>query len=129
MPLPDNVNMSGAGPSRVALRGTVYPAFTHSAAVAPRSRRAIDFENGGFARVYGTTKVKGTSNNVPIYAKVHLLRQIDKRLVRSTWSNATTGAFEFVDVDARQKYLVLAEDSTGSFRPVAASMLTAEVPT
>ena len=119
MPLPENVTMTKGGNSLVALRGTATPVFTHFASRAPRSRLVLDVENGGFARVFGTTKVKGTSSNVPIYAKVHLLRQVDKKHVRTTWSNAATGAFEFVGVDARQKYLVLAEDSTGSFRPVA----------
>lgn len=56
-----------------------------------------------------------------------LLHQRSKLLVRETWSDPATGAFEFAGIDTRQEFLALAEDAAGNFRPVAASRLVPEV--
>lgn len=86
-----------------------------------------DIEHGGAGRIWGTTKTKGTLTNVPTKARVVLFHQRSKLLVRETWSDPATGAFEFIGIDTRQDFLVLAEDAAGSFRPVAASRLVPEV--
>ncbi|RYE43848.1 MAG: LamG domain-containing protein [Hyphomicrobiales bacterium] len=94
---------------------------------ASAERLAKDMQFGGPGRIWGTTKTKGTSANVPTKARVVLLHQRSKLPVRETWSDPATGAFEFVGMDTRQDFLTLAEDAGGSFRPVAASRLVPEV--
>lgn len=87
---------------------------------------ARDVEYGGPGTVYGTTKTKGTPN-LPTKARVVLLTQRGKMLVRETWSDHATGYFEFRGIDTNQQFLTLAEDVDGNFRPVAANRLTPEV--
>lgn len=87
---------------------------------------ARDVEYGGQARIWGTTKIKGTPN-VPTKARVVLLHQRSKLPVRETWSDPVTGYFEFRGIDTNQQFLALAEDAEGHFRPVAANRLTPEV--
>ncbi|SFF14726.1 hypothetical protein [Paracidovorax wautersii] len=87
---------------------------------------ALDAEFGGAGRVWGTTAIKG-SPDVPVRARVLLLRQRDKLVAREVWSDPVTGAFEFRGIDPSQAWLTLAEDASGNFRPVAASNLTAQV--
>ena len=90
------------------------------------ARMARDVEVGGPGTIYGTTKTKGTPN-APTKARVVLLHQRSKLPVRETWSDPTTGYFEFRGIDTNQQFLTLAEDAEGHFRPVAASRLTPEV--
>lgn len=104
-----------------------------SAPVPPHSTRrtaplqlARDVEVGGPGTIYGTTKTKGTLNT-PTKARVVLLHQRSKLPVRETWSNPVTGAFAFTGIDTAQKFITLAEDANGDYRPVAASQLTPEV--
>ena len=87
---------------------------------------ARDVEHGGPGTIYGTTKTKGTPN-LPTKARVVLLHQRSKLPVRETWSDPTTGYFEFRGIDTNQQFLTLAEDADGTYRPVAANRLTAEV--
>lgn len=91
-----------------------------------RAQVARDVEFGGQARIWGTTKIKGTPN-VPAKARVVLQHQRSKVLVRETWSDPVTGAFEFSGLDASQQFLTLAEDLAGNFRPVSANRLVPEV--
>lgn len=88
---------------------------------------ALDVQYGGAGRIWGTTKSKGTSVNMPVKARVVLLHQRSKQLVRETWSDPTTGAFAFEGIDTRQEFLTLAEDAAGAYRPVAANRLVPEV--
>lgn len=103
-----------------------------SAAISPYSTERLaaavarDVEFGGQARIWGTTKIKGTPN-VPTKARVVLQHQRSKLPVRETWSDPVTGAFEFSGLDANQQFLALVEDAAGNFRPVAASKLVPEV--
>lgn len=101
--------------------------FDHSSVVFMDGSICVrDVEFGGVGRIFGTTAIKGAPD-LPTRARVLLLRQHDKSVARETWSDAATGAYEFRNIDASQKWLVLAEDGAGNFRPVAASNLTAEV--
>lgn len=114
-------------PSRIAAGLAVsapVPAF--STKRISRAQMARDVEFGGQARIWGTTKIKGTPN-VPAKARVILQHQRSKLPVRETWSDPVTGAFEFTGIDANQQFLTLAEDVAGNFRPVAASKLVPEV--
>lgn len=97
-----------------------------AAAPGPALLLARDLQHGGLGTIYGTTKTKGTPN-LPTRARVLLLDQRSKLLVRETWSDPATGAFAFTDIDVNQQFLTLAEDVAGNFRPVAASRLTPEV--
>lgn len=114
-------------PSRIAAGLAVsapVPAF--STKRISRAQMARDVEFGGQARIWGTTKIKGTPN-VPTKARVVLQHQRSKVLVRETWSDPVTGAFEFSGLDASQQFLTLVEDLAGNFRPMAASKLVPEV--
>jgi len=102
------------------------PVASHTAAQPSHSLLARDIEFGGQARIWGTTKTKG-SPNTPTHARVVLLHQRSKLPVRETWSDPTTGYFEFRGIDTNQQFLALAEDAEGHFRPVAANRLTPEV--
>lgn len=94
------------------------------------SRLARDMEFGGRARITGDVGIKGASGAPDSMTKsrVRLLRARDGLLARETWSDAATGAFEFTGLDERTEFIALAQDSTGSFRPVAADRVLPEVP-
>lgn len=104
--------------------GAVHGAVT-SVRASAMERLARDTEFGGRARIWGTTKIKGTPN-LPTKAHVLLMRQRDHLVARATWSDPVTGAFEFAGIDAAQAWLTLAEDHAGNYRPVAASRLEAQ---
>ena len=102
------------------------PVPAHSTPLASRLQLARDIEHGGPGTIYGTTKTKGTPN-LPTKARVVLQHQRSKLPVRETWSDPTTGYFEFRGIDASQQFLTLAEDEAGNFQSVAANRLTPEV--
>ena len=100
---------------------TSAPSFRSAA----HARSARDMEFGGRARVYGTTKTKG-SPNTPTKSRVRLLRERDGLLAREVWSDPATGEFEFTGVDAGTRWVVLAQDASGAFWPAAASSFDVE---
>ncbi len=114
-----------APPVRASIAASA-PVPTHSTPFAHRLQLARDVEHGGLGTIYGTTKTKGTPN-LPTKARVVLQHQRSKLPVRETWSDPTTGYFEFRGIDTNQQFLTLAEDAEGHFRPVAANRLTPEV--
>lgn len=109
----------------------VYAKGGSNGALNMRRMRPINFrdmEFGGTGRIWGTNEIETSPNvRIPTGGRVVLLRQRDKLLVRETWANPITGAWEFKGIDATPEYLVLAEDLAGNYRPVAASKLVAEV--
>jgi len=110
-------------PLAVAASAAVHGFSTRNAG---RIATARDIEFGGCATLYGTTKTKGTPNS-PAKARVVLLHQRSKQLVRETWSDPTTGNWVFTGIDEKQTYIALAEDAAGNFRPVAVNKLIPEV--
>lgn len=98
---------------------------------ATRSRGVLNFKDmefGGSGRIWGTNEIETAPNvRIPTGGRVVLLRQRDKLVVRETWANTITGAWEFTGIDSRPEYLVLAEDLDGNYRPVAANKLMPEV--
>lgn len=114
------------GVESAALVAAATPVSAHSAGAPSLAVTARDVEVGGPGTIYGTTKTKG-SPNAPTKARVVLAHQRSKLPVRETWSDPTTGYFEFRGVDVNQQFLTLAEDADGTFRPVAANRLTPEV--
>lgn len=109
----------------VAAASSVASAHVASTAGLQMAR---DAEFGGHGRIWGTTATKATPSNLPTKARVVLLHQRSKQLVRETWSDPVTGAFAFEGIDTRQEFLTLAEDAAGAYRPVAANRLVPEVP-
>lgn len=85
-----------------------------------------DFIHGGPGRIAGTVAEKATPN-IPLRRRVRLHRDVDGLCVRETWSDATTGAYEFTDINPAYKYTAIAYDYAHSHRAVAADNLTPEV--
>jgi hypothetical protein len=123
-PFQDPADSRGSSPFR-ALIVSSAPVDPVRVASSNRVRMARDMEFGGSGTIYGTTKIKGTPDT-PTKARVRLLRDRDSLLARETWSDPATGAYSFTGIDIAQKFTVLAQDSNGAFRPVAASQLTPE---
>lgn len=107
----------------VAASASLAIASTHGLS----ARLARDAEFGGSGRIFGTTKTKASPSNLPTKARVVLLHQRSKVLVRATWSDPVTGAFAFDGLDVQQEFIALAEDAAGNFRAVAAQRLAPEV--
>lgn len=93
---------------------------------AERALRVRRQEFWGYGLIYGTVKADGTPD-YPVSRKVQLLREIDGRCIDETWSNSTTGYYEFRYIDPTLKYTVVAFDYTGSFLAVVADNITPEL--
>ena len=89
-----------------------------------------DYKTGllgkGVGTVSGTTETKGTPN-LPLRARVRLIRERDGLVYRETWSDAATGAYRFEDVDEMETYTVLSYHPTRDKRAVVADNLVPEV--
>ena len=83
----------------------------------------FDVFNGGLGLIIGTVKEKSLPANVPLARKVWLMDEASGMVVRETWSDATTGAYEFRGVKQGVKYTVLAYDYTHTYRAVVADNL------
>ena len=79
-----------------------------------------DSENGGTGRVYGTVKEKSTPANVPLNRKVLLMDERSGLVIRGTWSDAVTGAFEFRDIAMGRAYTTISYDHLRNYRAVIA---------
>ena len=77
-------------------------------------------------KVYGTVKTKATPDNLPVFRRVRLHRDIDGLLVGETWSDPVTGYYEFLYVERGVKYTVISYDHTHDKRAVIADNLEAE---
>lgn len=86
-----------------------------------------DMEFAGNGKVTGTVKEKNTPANTPLRRRVRLVREIDGLQIRETWSNASTGAYEFLQIDERHKYSVISYDHLANYRAVIADNLTPEL--
>ena len=80
--------------------------------------------DGGEFQIVGTTKNTGTPP-APVRRRVRLHEQISGRIVRETWSDATTGAYSFTGLRLTT-YYVVGFDHTGAFGGVIADNLTPE---
>lgn len=79
----------------------------------------VDLQDGGRYRIYGTVELAGTPNLL-LRRRVELWNQRNKRMVRETWSDATTGAFSFDNIRGGDgtRYSVVAYDHTGQEQAV-----------
>lgn len=82
--------------------------------------------DGGEFQIVGTTKNTGTPPT-PVRRRVRLHEQSSGRIVRETWSDATTGAYTFAGLRLTV-YYVVGFDHTGQYAGVLADNLTPEVP-
>jgi hypothetical protein len=81
-------------------------------------------EDAGTYQVGGTIKVDG-SPDTPVARLVVLFDQMTLRYLQSTWSNATTGAYQFTHL-ANKPYMVMSFDYTLNFRAIVADRVTPE---
>lgn len=79
---------------------------------------------GGRGLITDTVKTKATPTNIPTYCKVRLLRDIDSKVIRETWTHPVTGVYTFDNFDEHFTYTVLAIHPTSAFRAVLADRLT-----
>lgn len=127
----DGVSWIGGGPSvisgSIAVGQTIV--CTVVAGSLPRSIGAIHrtpdagFDSGPL-QITGTTKNTGTPPT-PVRRRVRLHEQSSGRIVRETWSDATTGAYSFTGL-RQTLYYVTAFDQTGTYGGVIETDVTAE---
>jgi hypothetical protein len=85
-----------------------------------------DVYDGGRGRIHGTVKENDTPD-IPVRREVRLIREHDARCIRSTWSDAETGEYEFEHIDETLKYTVVTYDYEHDYRAVVADNLTPEL--
>jgi len=81
---------------------------------------------GGSGKITGTVKV---SPNLPAHREVILMDEVAHVLLKSTWSDPVTGAYEFDYLDMAATFTVLAYDYTKAYRAVIADRVTPELMT
>lgn len=88
---------------------------------------ALDQQDAGRYRIYGTVELAGTPNLL-LRRRVQLWNQRDKRMVRETWSDATTGAwsFDYIRGGDGTRYCVVTYDHTGQKQAQIADNLEPE---
>ncbi len=90
----------------------------------PKTETVFDNANGT-GTITGTVKQKALPVDIPLSRKVRLMRERDGKIVRETWSDATTGAYTFTGLDLNQAYTAIAWDHVHTYRAVIADNLTA----
>lgn len=100
---------------------------TNTQVKAPEQSARLDVYFGGNGIIVGTVKEKSTPSNIPLYRRVRLVEQRSGYVVAETWSNATTGAYTFANIDRSRKYTVVSYDHTGFYRAVIADNLTPDL--
>ena len=74
----------------------------------------------------GTATLTGTVTNFPaqpVARRVILIEERSGRVIRETWSDATTGVYSFPNIMGGRKYTVVSYDHTGFYRAVIADNL------
>jgi hypothetical protein len=82
--------------------------------------------DSGLGQITGTTKNTGTPPT-PVRRRVRLHEQSSGRIVRETWSDATTGAYSFSGLRVTRYYIV-GFDHTGLYSGVIETDVAPEVP-
>ena len=99
----------------------------HRAPAALRATVARDVEFGGAGSVPGTVRRDADPVDLPLRRRVRLHRDVDGMMLRETWSDATTGAYLFTDINPAITYTVISYDHEHNYRAVAADNITPEV--
>lgn len=121
----DKHAIDSAHPTRAY--GTVTPAYSKGARVV--GCKLFNFSQippfttsrnlSGRYRITGTTKAVGTPD-YPVGRLVRLFSEREGALVDATWSDPTTGAYEFNWLRGDIRYTVISYDYAGVFRAVIA---------
>ncbi|WP_395351067.1 hypothetical protein [Variovorax sp. UC122_21] len=83
-----------------------------------------DIYHGGLGRIGPfTVKVDGDPTDLPLRRLVRLYRDRDGIFIRATWSDATSGVYQFDWVDPRERYTAIAYDYEHDYRAVVADNL------
>ena len=82
---------------------------------------------GGKGRVPGTVKRDADPTDLPLRRRVRLIREIDGRVIRETWSDAATGEYLFTGVSEHETYTIISYDHEHNYRAVVADNITPEV--
>ena len=80
----------------------------------------FDAYNGGIGTIVGTVKEKNTPANTPLHRRVLLVDEASRIVIRETWSDPITGAFEFRGVKQGVKYSTISYDHLHNYRAVIA---------
>lgn len=83
---------------------------------------------GGNGTISATVKKDADPIDLPLRRRVRLMREVDGRVIRETWSDAATGVYTFTGIDPAQRYTVIAYDHERNYRAVVADNLAPEVP-
>ena len=86
-----------------------------------------DLIHGGRGSISGTVKRDADPADLPLSRRVRLHRDVDGMLLRETWSDATTGAYLFTDINPAITYTVISYDHEHNYRAVVADNITPEV--
>ena len=86
-----------------------------------------DLIRGGRGSISGTVKRDADPADLPLRRRVRLHRDVDGMMLRETWSDATTGAYLFTDIDPTITYTIISYDHEHNYRAVAADNITPEV--
>jgi hypothetical protein len=80
----------------------------------------MDAYNGGKGSITGTVKEKNMPSNVPLRRRVLLVDEASRITIRETWSDAASGAFEFLGIKQGVKYSTVSYDHLHNYRAVIA---------
>ena len=83
-----------------------------------------DYLFGGNGRIEGSIKVKGVPDK-PFQRRVQLYDESSKTMTREVWSDQTTGAYLFENIDPKLTYSIISYDYQGAYRAVIASGIKA----
>lgn len=89
----------------------------------PMAATSNPWEFKGRGVIVGSVAEKHLPANLPLHRLVRLHREIDGAVVRSTWSDAVTGAYAFTGVPPGYKYFATSFDHTSTYRAVIADGL------
>lgn len=79
-----------------------------------------DYQFGGNGRIEGTVKEKGTPDQ-PLQRRVQLYDETSKVMTREVWSDPSSGAYLFENIDPKLTYTIISYDYTGMYRAVIAN--------
>lgn len=122
----DRVTLKGLGTSKFTANSKTAIITLQGPRILPRPIvTAKDYgPDGGRGLITDTVKTKATPTNVPTLARVRLVRDIDSKVVRETWSDPVTGLYTFNYFSEQFTYMVIAIHPTGLYRAVIADRLT-----
>lgn len=117
------------GAAVIRLAGSTPPAAVSVKRKIAEAIKLKDVQWGGNGVINGTVKEKSTPTNIPLRRRVRLIDQRSGITVAETWSDATTGAYSFANIDRSRVYTVISYDHTTLYRAVAADNLTPDLMT